>query len=78
MRTSNGILQQLEALTGEAIEVVRQLLNDPNTPQSVRLKAAKLILTTSMRGGDDDEPVSRATGPHLVPRSRGPKPDRVA
>jgi hypothetical protein len=78
MRTSNAVLQQLEALTGEAIAVVRQLLRDPNTPQSVRLRAAKLILTTAMESGGDDEPVSKISGLHLVPRTRGSKPDRVA
>ena len=77
MRPSNRIQQQLEALTGEALEVVRHLLRDPHTPQSVRLRAAKLILTFSMPGGGDDEP-ARASGPHLVARSRGQAPDRVA
>jgi len=77
MRTSKGILEQLEALTVEAIEVVRQLLRDPNTPQAVRLKAAKLILSASM-GGGDDEPAARTSGPHLVPRGSGSKPERVA
>jgi hypothetical protein len=76
MSTSNEILQQLQALTGEAIQVVRQLLTDPATPQSVRLEAAKLILTASVPGGGGDEPASKPTGPHLVPR--GPKPERVA
>ena len=85
MRTTNrsGILKQFEALAGEAVEVVRQLLRDPDTPQSVRLRAAKLILTACMGGRDDDEPVEKAIpiarpGPRLVRHNRGSKPEHAA
>lgn len=77
MKPCDEIPRQFQSLIPDPIDVVRQLLQNPDAPQSVRLKAAKLILTTATRSGDD-EPSSKPDGPHLVPRSRGAKPERVA
>jgi len=81
MRTTNRvlILQQFEAMALEATEVLRHLLRDPNTPHSVRLDVARLILTICVIGGDNDEPEEKSPGgPRLVQNRTGSKPDHAA
>ena len=85
MKTSryHTIRKQLEALSEDAVDVVRQLLTDPAAPRSVRLRAAELVLAACAESGGEPEPADAARAgvrgrPRLVGSGRAPKPGRAA
>lgn len=41
---------QVQQATGEAVETLRAVMQDPNAPASAKVSAAKTILETALRG----------------------------
>src|SRR5438045_5582115 len=67
---------QLAGLAGTAIETIRKLLTDPDTPPPVRLRAAKLVLDAIPEppgGGDDGPRSSRVPPPPPAPAAEAPR-----
>lgn len=56
-------MTDLSALTQHAVDAIRELLTNPDTPPSVRLRAARLVL--------ENEPVPAPAQPEVKP---APKP----
>jgi len=69
---------KLAVLADTAIDAVRMLVVDPNTPPSVRLRAAKLILesiTGPDKDGDDDNTKAMPV-PAPAQQAHNPAPER--
>ena len=66
---------KLAALADIAIDAIRTLVSDPNTPPAIRLRAAKLILDSTTGPSDDspdDNPATAQQAPNTAPERPGP------
>ena len=47
---------KLDQLSGMALDTIREILEDPNAPASVRLRAAKLVIDNTNSENETQEP----------------------
>ena len=48
-------IAQMQRATGEAVETLRNIMQDPEAPASARVSAAKAILDTAIKGIEIDD-----------------------
>src|SRR5215471_6628697 len=52
-------ITQVQQANGEAVQTLRQVMQDPEAPASARVSAARVVLETSQKGVEVDEVEAR-------------------